>query len=192
MSQGWKAISVAGEAMFNKRDLPHAHSTRTSLRVQPYLRARASRKALLCRVKPYSCTGRELNHEEVPFSCVNDTTWRRDMRVRAMDLKQFLLSWQMVLLILSWKIKTSIENSGGWSKSWRSFLRENCLRERYLTRKIFHNEYLVQLKFLLYLPGVSLWMKLEASGQSLLSCSCTSDVGIDSQSPRDRYRPYLR
>ena len=44
---------------------------------QPYLRASASRKALLCKVKPNSVSGRDVNQLEAPFSVTRSTALRR-------------------------------------------------------------------------------------------------------------------
>ena len=45
--------------------------------VQPYRRARASWKAPLCRVKPYSVSGKAVSQEEEPFSLARFTDLRR-------------------------------------------------------------------------------------------------------------------
>ena len=44
---------------------------------QPYLRASASRKALLCRVKPNPVSGGDVNQFEAPFSVARSTALRR-------------------------------------------------------------------------------------------------------------------
>ena len=43
---------------------------------QPYLRASASRKAFLCKVKPNSVSGREVNQLEAPLSEAKSTALR--------------------------------------------------------------------------------------------------------------------
>ena len=48
--------------------VPHPHIEGDCSGCQLYLRARASWKALLCRVNPNSSIGRQLSHEEAPFS----------------------------------------------------------------------------------------------------------------------------
>ena len=48
--------------------VPHPHVACDCNGCQLYLRARASWKALLCRVNPNSSIGKEVSHEEAPFS----------------------------------------------------------------------------------------------------------------------------
>ena len=52
--------------------LPQAQRLGIPVGHHPYLKARASRKAPLFRVKPFSSTGRVLNHEDDPFCSAKD------------------------------------------------------------------------------------------------------------------------
>ena len=52
--------------------LPQAQRLGIPVGHHPYLKARASRKAPLFRAKPFSSTGRVLNHEDDPFCSAKD------------------------------------------------------------------------------------------------------------------------
>ena len=52
--------------MFNREMGAHSHSMEMREGSQPYLKHRASRNALLCRVNPNSATERAVNQLEAP------------------------------------------------------------------------------------------------------------------------------
>ena len=64
-------------ACSTEKEAPQAHFDCSLSGVQPYRRARASWKAPLCRVKPYSVSGKAVSQEEEPFSLARFTDLRR-------------------------------------------------------------------------------------------------------------------